>query len=204
MKRKVVSVSDAEARLATVRIRIHRDYDAIPPWEFHDSPLVYWSRDYSNAKGATNCPTVVNADGTKEIEPGILCAIVYAYEHGGVTVSTSPTTPKGSQCGCVWCKEEEFRSYYGEDANFNEVAKAYVDEVDAFYNCDVYGVVVERWSDADRDWLEIESIGNFYPSKDRFNAMIEPLLWPGRIVCANDSASEFIGLEYDDDEDSLK
>ena len=198
MKRKVVKVSDAEARLSQVRIRIHRDYDAMPPWEFSESPLVYWSPDYSNAEGATNCPTVVDAEGIEEIEPGILCALVYAYEHGGVTVSTSQTTPRGSQCGCVWCNEEEFRDFYGKDADFNDVARRYVDDVNAFYNCDVYGVVAERWRDADRDWLEIGSIGNFYPSKWRFQEMISFFREPGRIVCANDSASEFIGLEYDE------
>jgi len=203
MKKKVIKTSDDAARLASVRVRIWRDAFALAPWDrdHTDAPLVYWSPCYNCDKTATDVPTVEDDDGNETTAPGVLRATVYAYEHGGVTVSTRPQASGGVPCGCVWCRADAFRAYYGPGADFDEIARGFVDEIDAYYQGDVFGVSVEEWDSAARDWVWIDGQGETYPGKndaDTLAALIGPGLRPGRIVCADEDAAQFVGLEYDD------
>ena len=206
MQTKVVKTSDEAARLADTRIRISREAFALAPWDrdHTDAPLVYWSPDYEHDKKATDAPRIENEDGEPgEVVPGVLFAQVYAYEHGGVTVATRPQVCGGVPCGCVWCDVAKFREYYGDGAKFAEVAADFVAEVDAYYNGDIYAVSVEEWNAAARDWDYIDGCGNFYPGKtdaDTLAALVSPGFCPGRVavVCADDDAGQFVGLECDD------
>lgn len=91
----------------------------------------------------------------------------------------------------------------GDGAKFAEVAADFVAEVDAYYNGDIYAVAVEEWNAAARDWDYIDGCGNFYPGKtdaDTLAALVSPGFCPGRVavVCADDDAGQFVGLECDD------
>ena len=204
MKKQVLKTTDKAARLASERVRIYREPFALAPWDrdHTDAPLVYWSQDYDHAENATDAPRIENEDGEQgETLPGVLCEQVYAYEHGGVTVSTRPQSCGGVPCGCVWCTVEAFRDYYGEGVSFEDVARDFVAEIDAYYNGDVYAVAVEEWNAAARDWDYIDGCGGFYPRQDdaaTLAALIGPGVSPGRIVCADDDAAQFVGMEYDD------
>jgi len=203
MKQKVIKTSDEAARLAPERVRIWRDAFALAPWDrdHTDAPLVYFSPCYDCDKAATDAPTVEDDDGNETPAPGVLIAQVFAYEHGGVVVRTKQTTPAGCACGCVWCYAHKFREYYGDGVQFEDVARDFVEEVNAYYNGDVYGVTVEEWDDAARDWAWVDGQGETYPGRtdaDTLAALIGPGLQPGRVVCADTDAAQFVGLEYDD------
>lgn len=184
MKKQVLKTTDKAARLASERVRIYREPFALAPWDrdHTDAPLVYWSQDYDHAENATDAPRIENEDGEQgETLPGVLCAQVYAYEHGGVTFSTRPQSCGGVPCGCVWCTVEAFRDYYGDGVDI--------------------AVAVEEWNAAARDWDYIDGCGGFYPRQDdaaTLAALIGPGVSPGRIVCADDDAAQFVGMEYDD------
>lgn len=202
MKKQVLKTTEDAARLAAERVRIYREPFALAPWDrdHTDAPLVYWSPSYTCGSSATPCPTV-EADGEEKTAPGIYRAQVYAYDHDGVTVSTRPQSCGGVPCGCVWCTVEAFHDYYGDGVEFAEVAADFVAEIDAYYNGDVYAVAVEEWNAAARDWDYIDGCGGFYPREDdaaTLAALIWPGVSPGRIVCADDDAAQFVGMEYDD------
>lgn len=203
MKKQVIRTSDEAARLASVRVRIARDPYTLPPWDRDntDAPLLYWSPDYTHDKNATDAPTVEDDDGNETTAPGILRATVYAYEHGGVVVSTKQTIPAGCACGCVWCTADAFREYYGPGADFEKIAAEFVAEIDAFYNGGVYCASVEEWNAAARDWTWIDGVSNVYPGTDDAETLAEliaPGIHPGRVVCVDDDSAEFVGMEYDD------
>lgn len=202
MKKQVINTSDEAARLASVRVRVYNDPFGPAPWDDDRSaPLVYWSPDYQHDRNAQNSPTVENDDGSTTTAPGVLRAIVYAYEHGGITVSTRPQVCGGVPCGCVWCWADKFREAFGDGVTFEAAAAAFVEEIDAYYNGRIYGVAVEEWSEARRDWEQCDGCGGFYPCGDNAETLAEiiaPGLQPGRVVCSD--CVEFVGLEYDDGE----
>lgn len=187
---KVVSSSSDVARLANVRIRIYHDMFIDPPWKLSDGPLVYWSPRYGCAPGATDCP----------IGDGYLRAPVYAYEHSGVTVSASPTVPFGGVCGCVWCSVDDFVREYGDVSRWPDVVAAYVNEINAYYSGEAYGVMVEEWDPENREFTYVNGCGGFVASGGDYSAlldeMISPARRPGVVVCCDYDASVFEGLEY--------
>ena len=205
MQTKVVKTSDEAARLADTRIRISREAFALAPWDrdHTDAPLVYWSPCYECDDKATDAPTVEDENGNETTAPGVLRAQVFSYEHSGVVVRTSQTTPAGCACGCVWCYADKFGEYYGDGVKFEDVARDFVEEVNAYYNGDVYGVTVEEWDDAARDWSWVDGQCDNYHGRDddeTLGLLIEAGIGPGRIVCADEDAAQFVGLEYDDGE----
>lgn len=202
MKKQVLKTTDDAARLAAERVRIYRELFALAPWDrdHTDAPLVYWSPSYTCDNSATPCP-MVEENGEAKTAPGIYRAQVYAYEHGGVTVSTRPQSCGGVPCGCVWCPVEAFRDFFGDGVSFEDVARDFVAEVDAYYKGDVFAVEVEAWDAAARDWECVDTCGNVYPGADdaaTLAALIGPGVRPGRVVCADDDAPQFVGMEYDD------
>ena len=202
MKKQVLKTTDDAARLAAERVRIYREPFALAPWDrdHTDAPLVYWSPSYTCGNSATPCP-MVEENGEAKTAPGIYRAQVYAYEYDGVTVSTRPQSCGGVPCGCVWCPVEAFRDYYGDGVSFEDVARDFVAEVDAYYKGDVFAVDVEAWDAAARDWECVDTCGNVYPGEDdaaTLAALIGPGVRPGRVVCADDDAPQFVGMEYDD------
>ena len=199
MKKQVIRTTDEAARLADVRMRIYRDNFALAPWDNTNSPLVYWSPSYTCDESATPCPTV-EADGEEKTAPGIYRAQVYACDHGDVTVSTRRSCGC-FPCGCVWCTVEAFRSYYGDCVSFEQVARWLVADIDAYYNGYIYAVTLEEWDASARDWASVDTCGDFYQDEDdaaTLAALVEPFMRPGRVVCADDDAQQFVGMEYED------
>jgi len=95
-----------------------------------------------------------------------VCLPVYIYDHGGVSISTTPFSCRwdSGQIGFVYMTRDEIRKAYGVKRITKAVLeKAYtlmqaeIDVYDAYLRGDVYGYIIE-----DEDGNEVSSCWGFY------------------------------------------
>lgn len=143
-------------------VEIHNDSDPANPRKEYDhvGTMVCDHRlyDLGDKKGSP-----------EDIPDDAICLPLYLYDHGGITMSTSPfSCPWDSgQVGVIYCTKEKAIKEWGKKRFTKKVEEraikylvGEVEEYDAYISGEVYGYIVK-----DEDGIEIDSCWGYYGKK---------------------------------------